>query len=107
MTITGILLCAIGGLFFIAGAIGLLRLPDTLSRLHVLTKADNVGLGFLALGCGLISGDGWIALKYLFVWVTMLIVSSLTGVLIASRHLQSIASDGSIPHENQGRHHAR
>ena len=31
--------------FFIAGSIGLLRLPDVYSRLHALTKADNVGFG--------------------------------------------------------------
>jgi multicomponent Na+:H+ antiporter subunit G len=29
-----------GALFFLAGTIGLLRFPDTLTRLHALTKAD-------------------------------------------------------------------
>src|SRR6516164_3951430 len=38
-----------GALFFLAGTIGLLRFPDTLTRLHALTKADNLGLGLVGL----------------------------------------------------------
>ena len=34
-----------GGVFFLAGTLGLLRFPDVYTRLHALTKADNVGLG--------------------------------------------------------------
>ncbi len=86
----GAVLCTLGALFFVAGALGLLRLPDTLSRLHVLTKVDNVGLGLLAIGCGVLSGDVWIAVKCLFIWLAMLIVSSLTGVLIAGRTLAQL-----------------
>jgi multicomponent Na+:H+ antiporter subunit G len=33
-----------GAFFFLAGTVGLLRFPDTLTRLHALTKADNLGL---------------------------------------------------------------
>ena len=36
--------------FFFAGTVGLLRFPDSLSRLHALTKADNLGLGLIVLG---------------------------------------------------------
>jgi multicomponent Na+:H+ antiporter subunit G len=39
-----------GAFFFVAGTVGLIRLPDRLSRLHAITKADNVGLGLLVLG---------------------------------------------------------
>ena len=39
-----------GVLFFLAGTVGLLRFPDTLTRLHSLTKADNLGLGLIMLG---------------------------------------------------------
>jgi len=41
---------AAGACFFLAGTAGLLRFPDPLSRLHALTKADNLGLGLLVLG---------------------------------------------------------
>ena len=39
-----------GAFFFLAGTVGLLRFPDTLTRLHALTKADNLGLGLIVLG---------------------------------------------------------
>ena len=42
-----ILLSTIGLCFFITGTLGLLRFPDVFCRLHALTKADNLGLGFM------------------------------------------------------------
>ena len=39
-----------GVFFFLAGTVGLLSFPDPLSRLHALTKADNLGLGLIVLG---------------------------------------------------------
>ena len=41
---------AAGAFFFLAGTVGLLRFPDALTRLHALTKADNLGLGLIVLG---------------------------------------------------------
>jgi multicomponent Na+:H+ antiporter subunit G len=41
---------AAGAFFFVAGTVGLLRFPDSLCRLHALTKADNLGLGLVVLG---------------------------------------------------------
>jgi multicomponent Na+:H+ antiporter subunit G len=46
-----------GAFFFMAGTVGLLRFPDVLTRLHALTKADNLGLGLIVLG--LLVHDGW------------------------------------------------
>ena len=39
-----------GAFFFLAGTVGLLRFPDSLTRLHALTKVDNLGLGLVVLG---------------------------------------------------------
>src|SRR3990172_10797334 len=44
------LLIISGGFFFFAGTIGLLRFPDVYTRLHALTKADNLGLGLTIAG---------------------------------------------------------
>ena len=41
--IATIVLVSAGALLFLAGALGLLRFPDTLSRLHAISKADNLG----------------------------------------------------------------
>ncbi len=48
--IISILAVTAGAFFFVAGTAGLLRFPDTLTRLHALTKADNLGLGLVVLG---------------------------------------------------------
>ena len=46
-----------GALFFLAGTLGLLRFPDVYTRLHALTKADNVGLGLILSGLALQSSS--------------------------------------------------
>lgn len=59
----------VGGFFFMAGAAGLLRLPDVFTRLHALTKADNLGLGLIAFGVAIGEGSASVAFKLLLVWV--------------------------------------
>lgn len=72
-----------GVFFYLAGSIGLLRLPDLYSRLHALTKADNLGLGLLAAGLALYSQDLLIMLKLLLIWVAVLAASATSALLIA------------------------
>jgi len=78
-------LICIGIGFFAAGSIGLLRLPDLHSRLHALTKADNLGLGLVALGIALVTGSLVIALKLILIWLLVLAASAASANLIA-RH---------------------
>lgn len=73
----------VGSLFFLAGTVGMLRFPDTQSRLHALTKADTLGLGFTALGLALLSGSISVAVKLLFIWIVALTASSAVCYLIA------------------------
>lgn len=82
--LAGVLILS-GLLFFIAGSIGLLRLPDVYSRLHALTKADNVGLGLLVLGLAILSRDPLATLKLGLVWVLVLASSAVSAHLIAQR----------------------
>jgi multicomponent Na+:H+ antiporter subunit G len=79
-----ILLVAIGAVFFLAGTVGLLRFPDTFSRLHALTKADNLGLGFTVAGLAVQSGSLPIALKLGIIWVLALLASSTACYLVAA-----------------------
>jgi multicomponent Na+:H+ antiporter subunit G len=57
-----------GVFFFLAGTVGLLRFPDALSRLHALTKADNLGLGLVVLGLLPRSTSLLAALKLIAIW---------------------------------------
>jgi multicomponent Na+:H+ antiporter subunit G len=80
--LTILAVCA-GALFFLAGTIGLLRFPDTLSRLHALTKADNVGLGLVVLGL-LPQADAPLpAVKLVLVWLLVLLAGAVVTQLIA------------------------
>ena len=72
-----------GVFFYLAGSIGLLRLPDIYSRLHALTKADNLGLGLLVAELALHSQDLLIMLKLLLIWLAVLAASATSAHLIA------------------------
>jgi multicomponent Na+:H+ antiporter subunit G len=68
-----IVMVSLGGLFFLAGTIGLLRFPDTLTRLHALTKADNLGLGLVVLGLLAQTSSPLGALKLVALWLLALL----------------------------------
>jgi multicomponent Na+:H+ antiporter subunit G len=70
---------AAGAFFFLAGTVGLLRFPDTLSRLHALTKADNVGLGLVVLGLALRADGVLAALKLVAVWLLVLFAGAMVA----------------------------
>jgi multicomponent Na+:H+ antiporter subunit G len=72
-----------GGFFFLAGTVGLLRFPDTLTRLHALTKADNLGLGLVTLGLLPQAGSVMAGFKLIAVWLLVLLASATVSQLIA------------------------
>lgn len=78
-----VVMVSAGVLFFLAGVVGLLRFPDTLTRLHALTKADNVGLGLVVAGLLPQAGSVLFALKLLLVWLTVLLAGATVAQLIA------------------------
>ena len=82
-----------GGFFFVAGTVGLLRLPDMFSRLHALTKADNLGLGLILLGLIPFVPDAFYGAKMVLLWL-LVMVSGATGAhLIAKRALRGDGED--------------
>ena len=72
-----------GAIFFLAGVVGLLRFPDTLSRPHALTKADNVGLGLIVIGLLPQAGSLYAAFKLLLVWLLVLLAGATVGQMVA------------------------
>lgn len=80
-----VLMVSTGLLFFVAGTLGLLRFPDRLTRLHALTKADNLGLGLVVLGLMARAGDPLAAMKLAAVWLLLLMTSATLGQLIAAK----------------------
>ncbi|MCC6007809.1 MAG: monovalent cation/H(+) antiporter subunit G [Rhodobacteraceae bacterium] len=86
-------LTGLGLVFFWAGTIGLIRFPDTFSRLHALTKADNLGLGFIALGLAF-QADGWATLAMLaLIWMLALLAAGTVAQLVARAALSPPEED--------------
>jgi len=76
-----LLLAGVG--FFLVGTLGILRFPDVYTRIHALTKADNLGLGLIVFGLLLGADSVPVALKLLLVWGLALIASATAGYLVA------------------------
>jgi multicomponent Na+:H+ antiporter subunit G len=77
-----------GAVFFLAGTVGLLRFPDVFTRLHALTKADNVGLGLVVAGLAL-QAESWAATgKILLIWLLVLLASASVAHLVARTALR-------------------
>lgn len=73
----------LGIVFFLAGTVGLLRFPDLHSRLHALTKADNLGLGLVALAVIPQLGDAFLAVKIVAVWALAILAAATAAQLVA------------------------
>lgn len=78
-----ILAVSVGAFFFFAGTVGLLRFPDAPTRLHALTKVDNLGLGLVVVGLLPQVGGQLGALKLVSVWLLALLSGAIVTQLIA------------------------
>lgn len=79
-----------GLFFFVAGTVGLLRFPDTHTRLHALTKADNLGLGLIALGLAFRMPDAWSVAKLGLVWLLAVFAAATVAQLVARAALDRL-----------------
>jgi multicomponent Na+:H+ antiporter subunit G len=86
--IVTLVFCVAGLVFFFAGTAGIIRFPDTLTRLHALTKADNVGLGLLITGLAFQAPDWQSVGKLVLIWAMALIAAGTTAQLVARSALQ-------------------
>lgn len=78
-----------GASFFFAGTVGLLRFPDVYTRLHALTKADNVGLALIVFGLAC-QAETWEAVaKLALVWALVMLASTTCCHLVAQVALRA------------------
>lgn len=75
-------LLVLGLVFFIAGSVGMLRFPDSFSRLHAVTKADALGLGSIVAGL-MFYGSFWQNVLLCFIWLLVLASGSVSCQLLA------------------------
>ena len=72
-----------GAVFFFAGTAGLLRFPDVYTRLHALTKADNVGLGLMVAGLAVQAASWAVVGKLVLIWLLVLLAGASVSHLIS------------------------
>ncbi|MDP3892699.1 monovalent cation/H(+) antiporter subunit G [Nocardioides sp.] len=84
LDIVSAVLAVTGCLFFAAGTVGLLRFPDLHSRLHAVTKADNLGLGLVLAALVPQADSPATALKLGLIWALALLASATSSHLLAA-----------------------
>ena len=92
-----VLFLLVGAGFFTAGTIGLIRFPDVRSRLHALTKADGLGLGFIVLGAVLQAPSPAVAGLVVFSWIATLAAASASARVIAGLAARRERGSGHAP----------
>jgi multicomponent Na+:H+ antiporter subunit G len=73
---------SVGSLFCLIAAVGMLRLPDTLIRMHAATKAGTLGAGFILVAEAVAAGELGTTLRALAVIVFLLLTAPVAAHLI-------------------------
>ncbi len=77
----GFLMIFLGTVFLIISAIGLLRMPDTLTRMHAGTKASTLGSLLVIVGAILLEPSLWFKLSLLALFI--LLTNPLSSSILA------------------------
>jgi multicomponent Na+:H+ antiporter subunit G len=83
MDYLGALCLAAGALFALAAAVGLVRFPDPLSRMHAATKPAVFGLLLVLLGVALTLRDAKVITLVTFAIVMQVMTAPVSGHLVA------------------------
>lgn len=75
-------LLLIGSIFCLVAAVGMLRLPDTLIRMHAATKAGTLGAGFILAAEAVVAAELGTTLKAIAAIVFLLLTAPVAAHLI-------------------------
>jgi multicomponent Na+:H+ antiporter subunit G len=75
-------LLIIGSIFCLVAAVGMLRLPDTLIRMHAATKAGTLGAGFILAAEAVLATELGTTLKAIAAIVFLLLTAPVAAHLI-------------------------
>lgn len=89
----------ISGVFGLIGSFGLIKLPETMMRLHAPTKATTLGVGGALIASMLHSwfGIGIFSLHELMVSLFLFLTAPITGHFIAKTHLHLGQTRAELP----------
>lgn len=91
----GWLLCLVGGVTIIVAAIGILRLPDALSRQHASTKAGTVAVILIVIGTMIIVQEAAWIWRLLVILLLLLLTLPLASHMLARAAYREMADSES------------
>jgi len=81
LSFIGLVWIGLGGVLLLISGIGLLRMPDTLTRMHAATKASTLGSLLVMVGAAFITPHLWFKLFLLGLFV--LLTNPLSASILA------------------------
>jgi multicomponent Na+:H+ antiporter subunit G len=83
LDVIGAVLVILGAMLCLVAAIGLIRLPDVLSRMHAATKPQTLGLLFVLTGLGLTLRDLRVSGLLVVIALLQLLTAPISAHLVA------------------------
>ncbi len=98
MMVAAMILMGLGATFLVVAAVGVIRLPDPLQRMHSATKAGTLGTGLMLIGAmisGEIDGGAKGLLTLFFLLLTLPLGAQLLGraTYVSGTKLKGIEED--------------
>ncbi len=89
----------IAGIFGLVGSFGIIKLPDTMQRLHAPTKATTLGVGGTLIASMLYFGfvKGTISFHELLITVFLFITAPITANFIAKTYMVRNLAEEDVP----------
>lgn len=84
--VAGILIL-LGGLFALIAALGIIRLPDTLTRMHASTKAGTLSSSLILAAVAIVYGDASVIAKCVAAVLFLLLTAPLAAHMIGRASL--------------------
>ena len=97
-------LLIIGGVFAVIGSFGLLKLRDTMQRLHAPTKATTVGVGsaLIASMAYFLIFEGHLSWHELLITLFLFLTAPITANFIAKAQMHRFIKDADLPKTGVG-----
>ena len=101
-----LVLLLLGAVFMLLAAIGMVRMPDVLTRMHSSTKSATLGVGLIMLGVALAIGDFAIGVRALAIVIFLFVTAPVAAHMIArAAYLSGVPLwEGPLSDEMRGRY---
>lgn len=101
-----LLLLLLGAIFMLLAAIGMVRMPDVLTRMHSSTKSATLGVGLIMLGVALTFIDFAIGVRAFAIVIFMFSTTPVSAHMIArAAYLSGVPLwEGTLSDEMRGRY---